>query len=131
MKELMKKSHERENQEMNDKIAVCLGKGGQRDMAEAFCRRTGAQLQDKPGDFLTVRFDSRGVSLSGFGLTYQGDFVETMLHRVTRGRLQHENFLWSNLCGIEWKEQLVAGKGWKLCAFCECGMEWKTGQLCS
>ena len=61
MKELMKKSHERENQEMNDKIAVCLGKGGQRDMAEAFCRRTGAQLQDKPGDFLTVRFDSRGV----------------------------------------------------------------------
>ena len=90
MKELMKKSHERENQEMNDKIAVCLGKGGQRDMAEAFCRRTGAQLQDKPGDFLTVRFDSRGVSLSGFGLTYQGDFVETMLHRVTRGRLQHE-----------------------------------------
>ena len=90
MKEFMKKSHERENQEMNDKIAVCLGKGGQRDMAEAFCRRTGAQLQDKPGDFLTVRFDSRGVSLSGFGLTYQGDFVETMLHRVTRGRLQHE-----------------------------------------
>ena len=90
MKELMKKSHERENREMNDKIAVCLGKGGQRDMAEAFCRRTGAQLQDKPGDFLTVRFDSRGVSLSGFGLTYQGDFVETMLHRVTRGRLQHE-----------------------------------------
>ena len=76
MKELMKKSHERENQEMNDKIAVCLGKGGQRDMAEAFCRRTGAQLQDKPGDFLTVRFDSSGVSLSGFGLTYQGDFVE-------------------------------------------------------
>ena len=90
MKELMKKSHERENREMNDKIAVCFGKGGQRDMAEAFCRRTGAQLQDKPGDFLTVRFDSRGVSLSGFGLTYQGDFVETMLHRVTRGRLQHE-----------------------------------------
>ena len=90
MKELMKKSHERENREMNDKIAVCLGKGGQRDMAEAFCRKTGAQLQDKPGDFLTVRFDSKGVSLSGFGLTYQGDFVETMLHRVTRGRLQHE-----------------------------------------
>ena len=90
MKELMKKSHERENREMNDKIAVCLGKGGQRDMAEAFCRRIGAQLQDKPGDFLTVRFDSRGVFLSGFGLTYQGDFVETMLHRVTRGRLQHE-----------------------------------------
>ena len=55
MKELMKKSHERENQEMNDKIAVCLGKGGQRDMAEAFCRRTGAQLQDKPCLLYTSR----------------------------------------------------------------------------
>ena len=75
MKELMKKSHERENREMNDKIAVCLGKGGQRDMAEAFCRKTGAQLQGlSRGDFLTVRFDSRGrFGLSGFGLTYQGD----------------------------------------------------------
>lgn len=75
---------------MNDKIVVCLGKGGQRDMAESFARRTGAPIQDKPGDYLTVRFDSRGVFLSGFGLTYQGDFVETMLHRVTNGRLQHE-----------------------------------------
>lgn len=36
------------------------------------------------------QFDSKGVSLSGFGLTYQGDFVESMLHRVTNGRLQHE-----------------------------------------
>ena len=39
MKELMKKSHERENQEMNDKIAVCLGKGGQRDMRKLFAGR--------------------------------------------------------------------------------------------
>ncbi len=30
------------------------------------------------------------MSLSGFGLTYQGDFAETMMHRVTNGRLQHE-----------------------------------------
>ena len=51
-----------------------LGKGGQRDMAEAFCRRTGAQLQDKPGDFLTVRFDSRGVSLSGLRADLSGGF---------------------------------------------------------
>lgn len=49
MKELMKKSHERENQEMNDKIAVCLGKGGQRDMAEAFARRTGYRIVEKQG----------------------------------------------------------------------------------
>ena len=41
------------------------------------------------GEELTVVFDSKGVSLTGYGLTYQGDF-ENMLHRVTNGRLQHE-----------------------------------------
>ena len=45
---------------MNNKIVVCLGKGGQRDMAESFARRTDAPIQDKPGDYLTVRFDSKG-----------------------------------------------------------------------
>lgn len=74
---------------MNSKITVCLGKGGQRDMAESFARRTGAKIVENPGDYLTVMFDSKGVSLAGFGLTYQGDF-ENMLHRVTNGRLQHE-----------------------------------------
>ena len=47
-------------------------------------------MWDKPGEYLTIHFDSKGVSLSGFGLTYQGDFAETMMHRVTNGRLQHE-----------------------------------------
>ena len=74
---------------MNDKIVVCIGKGGQKDMAESFSRRTGSPIANKPGDYLTVLFDSKGVSLSGFGLSYQGDF-ENMLHRVTNGRLQHE-----------------------------------------
>lgn len=75
---------------MNNKIVVCLGRGGQRDMAESFARKTGAPIVDKPGEYLTIHFDSKGVSLSGFGLTYQGDFAETMMHRVTNGRLQHE-----------------------------------------
>lgn len=74
---------------MNDKIVVCIGKGGQKDMAESFSRRTGSPIVNKPGNYLTVLFDSKGVSLSGFGLSYQGDF-ENMLHRVTNGRLQHE-----------------------------------------
>lgn len=74
---------------MNDKIVVCIGKGGQKDMAESFSRRTGSPIVNKPGDYLTVLFDSKGISLSGFGLSYQGDF-ENMLHRVTNGRLQHE-----------------------------------------
>ena len=74
---------------MNNKIVVCIGKGGQKDMAESFSRRTGSPIVNKPGDYLTVLFDSKGVSLSGFGLSYQVDF-ENMLHRVTNGRLQHE-----------------------------------------
>ena len=74
---------------MNNKIVVCIGKGGQKDMAESFSRRTGSPIVNKPGDYLTVLFDSKRVSLSGFGLSYQGDF-ENMLHRVTNGRLQHE-----------------------------------------
>ena len=74
---------------MNDKIVVCIGKGGQKYMSESFSRRTGSPIVNKPGDYLTVLFDSKGVSLSGFGLSYQGDF-ENMLHRVTNGRLQHD-----------------------------------------
>ena len=64
---------ERESKELNNKIVVCLGKGGQRDMAESFSRKTGAPIVDKPGEYLTIHFDSKGVSLSGFGLTYHDD----------------------------------------------------------
>ena len=74
---------------MSDKVVICLEKGGQRDMAEAFARRTGYRIVEKQGEYLTVLFSAKGVSLTGFGLTYQGDF-ENMLHRVTNGRLQHE-----------------------------------------
>ncbi len=59
-------------------------------MAEAFSRRTNTPIAEKPGRTPpTVLFNSKGVSLTGYGLTYQGDF-ENMLHRVTHGRLQHE-----------------------------------------
>ena len=74
---------------MSDKIVACVGKGGQRDMAESFAKRTGVPILDKPGENLTVLFDAKGVSLTGYGLTYQGDF-EGMLHRVSDGRLAHE-----------------------------------------
>ena len=74
---------------MNDKVVVCLGKGGQREMAESFAIKNNVPITDNPGDHLTVMFDSKGVSLTGYGLTYQGDF-ENMLHRVTNGRLSHE-----------------------------------------
>lgn len=58
-------------------------------MAEAFARRIGAEISEKPGPKLTILFHAKGVSLTGYGLSYQGDF-ENMLHRVTNGRLQHE-----------------------------------------
>lgn len=74
---------------MNNEIVVCLEKGGQKDMAEAFARRIGTEISEKPGPKLTILFHAKGVSLTGYGLSYQGDF-ENMLHRVTNGRLQHE-----------------------------------------
>ena len=74
---------------MSSKFVACLGKGGQRDMAESFARRAGVELLDKTGEELTVLFDAKGVSLTGYGLSYQGDF-EGMLHRVSDGRLSHE-----------------------------------------
>ena len=48
---------------MNNKFEVCIQKGGQRDQAESFARRTDSQIVDKPGKNLTVIFDSKGVSL--------------------------------------------------------------------
>ena len=74
---------------MGNKITVCLGKGGAPDQAESFARKLGTCVKDVPGDELTVVFDKSGVYMSGYGLTYQGNF-EDMLHRVTNGRLQHE-----------------------------------------
>ena len=56
---------------MNDKITVCLGKGGQREMAESFARKNNVPIMDKPGEHLTVMFDSRGVSLTGYGLNWR------------------------------------------------------------
>ena len=43
---------------MSSKFVACIGKGGQRDMAEAFARRTGTTLLDIPGEELTVLFDA-------------------------------------------------------------------------
>ena len=46
---------------MSSKFVACIGKGGQRDMAESFARRTGTTLLDKPGEELTVLFDAKGL----------------------------------------------------------------------
>lgn len=70
-------------------ITVCMGKGAQRDAAEALARRVGGTLSDVPGAALTLLIDGQGVSLNGYGLSYRGDFTE-MLPRLTEGRLAHE-----------------------------------------
>lgn len=72
-----------------EKLVVCMGKGAQRDAAEALARRVGAPISDKPGDELTLLINGDGVTLTGYGLSFRGDF-EQMLHRITDGRLQHE-----------------------------------------
>lgn len=73
-----------------DNISIVVKKGGDRQLAESFASKIESPILDKEGPELTVVFDSKGVSLSGYKLTYQGDFEENMLRRVTDGRLQHE-----------------------------------------
>ena len=90
---------------MSEKIVVCLEKGGARDMAEAFSRRTNTPISEKPGDHLTVLFNSKGVSLTGYGLAYQGDF-ENMLHRVTNGSKIRQTRTKSHRCHSRY------GRGW-------------------
>ena len=77
------------NMDNIQKLVVCIGEGGQKETAEALAKCIAAPLSDKPGEQLTLMVDSSGVSLTGFGLSYRGDF-EQMLHRITKGRLHHE-----------------------------------------
>ena len=72
-----------------ESITIVLKKGGDKALAESFANKTGAIFSDKEGSGLSVLFDSKGVSLTGYGLTYQGDF-NNMVRRVTDGRLLHE-----------------------------------------
>lgn len=70
-------------------VVINIGKGALKEQALSFSKKNNIPVRDTPGDELTLVFDSGGVSLSGFGLTFRGDF-ENMLHRVTNGRLSHE-----------------------------------------
>lgn len=74
---------------MSEEIVVCIKKNGDKDLAGSVARKIGAPITDSEGRGLTILFDAKGVSLKGYGLTYQGDF-EGMLHRISDGRLAHE-----------------------------------------
>jgi len=73
-----------------EQITILIKKGGDKALAESFAKRVNSPILDKEGPQLTVVFDKDGVSLSGYGLTYQGDFADSMKRRVTDGRLKHE-----------------------------------------
>jgi len=73
-----------------EQVTICIKKGGDKALAESFAAKTGSLILEKEGPELTVVFDAKGVSLTGYGLSYQGNFEESMLRRVTDGRLAHE-----------------------------------------
>lgn len=74
---------------MSENMVVCVQKGAQKDIAEALAKKLMVPITEKPCEGLTILFDAKGVSLTGYGLTFQGDF-EQMIHRVSDGRLAHE-----------------------------------------
>lgn len=76
---------------MNDpeNLVIYLGEGADRDRALALSQHIGAPLSDVPGDELTLVMDDTGLSLTGYGMRYQGDFSR-MLKRVEKGRLRQE-----------------------------------------
>ncbi len=70
-------------------LVVCIGEGASEEAAIALSKRIDAPISQGLGDDLTLLLDFSGLSLVGYGLKYQGDF-ESMVRRVTKGRLQHE-----------------------------------------
>lgn len=73
----------------SEKLVVCIGEGAPKEAAVALAKRVGAPLSESPGEHLTLLVNADGVALTGYGLSYRGDF-EQMLHRISDGRLQHE-----------------------------------------
>lgn len=68
---------------------VCIGEGGSLTEGDALAKRLGVPISETPGDELTLYLDGDGLSLKGYGLSYQGDF-EQMLYRISNGRILHE-----------------------------------------
>ena len=73
-------------------ITVICGNNEKLNDAEKLAKRLGLSLSDKPGDGLSLVYDTDGLTLSGYGLFYRCDF-EALLKRVTGGHIQHEMLL--------------------------------------
>lgn len=70
------------------KLVVCMGEGAKEEDAIALSNSVNAPVSNQPGEHLTLLLEETGLSLTGYGLTYQGDF-EQMIRRVGN-HLQHE-----------------------------------------
>lgn len=70
-------------------VIIYVKKGADLDLARSLSKKIDSPIEEKLGAELSVVFDSKGVSLCGHGLTYQGNFEEH-LRRVSDGRLAHE-----------------------------------------
>lgn len=93
-----------------ENITIVVKKGADKGQAEAFSQKIDSPVATKESDGLNVIFDSKGVSLSGYNLTYQGDF-NSMLRRVTEGRLLHEMLVKATKTDIEYPKAIDATAG--------------------
>lgn len=76
-------------EKMSDKLVVCMGKGAQKDLAVSLAKKINVPLVEKLGEQLTVLVDSKGVSLCGFGLSYQGLFWSSIFVTKTTDKFQY------------------------------------------
>ena len=93
-----------------ENVKIVIKKGGDKALAESFSQKIESEILNTEGEGLNVVFDSRGVSLSGYKLTYQGDF-EGMLRRVSEGRLLHEMLVKAAKTDIENPKAIDATAG--------------------
>ena len=76
---------------MNSKqqLVVYTEKASFEEREEALAKKVGAILSKEPGEGLSLVWKQEGLTLSGYGLSFCGNF-EQMLSRVSKGRLASE-----------------------------------------
>lgn len=105
------------NDNLKEKLTVCIEKGGQRDQAEAFANRYSVTIEEEPGEELTLLFDAKGISLTGYGLTYQGDFEGMVIESVMG---DYSMKCWFVLPKVQRRKrlQLMQQQEWERILFC-------------
>jgi len=83
---------------MDNNINIFIGEGGDRDLANCFSEKNKIPIYNELSDGLNIVFDNEGIGLTGYGLSYRGDFEESMLRRITGGRYKHEMLVKASKC---------------------------------